>query len=132
MKRFMLDTNVYSAFKKNAPDAVQKIQEADEILICTTVLGELLAGFKCGGNESNNVNELEEFLDSPRVRFVPSDAETAPFYANIFKHLRVKGKPIPTNDMWIAASAMQYGCAVCTRDLHFEHVDGLLTVILEP
>jgi tRNA(fMet)-specific endonuclease VapC len=86
--------------------------------------------FKCGSNESKNTAEIEEFLDSPRVSFVPSDADTAPFYADIYKRLRHKGKPIPTNDMWIAASAMQHGCAVCSRDRYFEHVDGLLTVIL--
>jgi predicted nucleic acid-binding protein len=130
LKRVFIDTNVYSAFKRGDPAAVARIQEAEQIAVCAPVLGELLAGFKCGSKEAANVAELEQFLDSPRVSFVPSDATTAEFYSEVCRNLKRKGKPIPTNDVWIAASAMQHGLGVCSRDRHFEDVDGLLTVIV--
>ena len=129
MKRFVIDTNVYSAFKTNHPATVDRLREAHEIVMCPTVHGELLAGFKCGSREERNTTELEEFLDRPRVRYVTADAATAEFYAEIFKRLRAKGSPIPTNDMWIAASAMQHGLAVCTRDQHFRNIENLLTIV---
>ena len=128
MKRFVIDTNIYSAFKTNHPATVERFREAERIVVCPTVHGELLAGFKCGCREEKNTAELDEFLDRPRVGYVTTDASTAEYYAEIFKRLRAKGTPIPTNDMWIAAAAMQHGLAVCTRDEHFRNIDGLLTI----
>lgn len=128
MKRFVIDTNIYSAFKTNDPAVVARFREAEEIVVCSTVHGELLAGFKCGSREQKNATDLEEFLDRPRVSYVTTDAATAEFYAEIFKQLRAKGSPIPTNDMWIAASAMQHGLAVCTRDEHFSCIENLIIV----
>ena len=129
MKRFVIDTNIYSAFKTGHPATVERLREADEIIMCSTVHGELLAGFKCGSREERNTTELEEFLDRPRVRYVTTDASTAEFYAEIFKRLRAKGSPIPTNDIWIAASAMQHGLAVCSRDEHFRNIENLITIV---
>jgi predicted nucleic acid-binding protein len=130
MKRFVIDTNVYSAFKANHSATVECFREADEIVVCPTVHGELLAGFKCGSREGKNTAELEAFLDRPRVSYVATDASTAEFYAEIFKRLRAKGTPIPTNDMWIAASAMQHGLAICTRDEHFRNIENLIAIVL--
>ncbi|HAS83269.1 MAG TPA: VapC toxin family PIN domain ribonuclease [Verrucomicrobia bacterium] len=128
MKRFVIDTNIYSAFKSNHPAVVARFREAEEIVVCSIVHGELLAGFKCGNREQNNTSELEAFLDRPRVSYVTTDASTAEFYAEIFKRLRAKGSPIPTNDIWIAASAMQHGLAVYTRDNHFDCISGLIVI----
>ena len=128
MKRFAIDTNIYSAFKTNDPAVVARFREAEEIVVCSTVHGELLAGFKCGSREQKNAADLEEFLDRPRVGYVTSDAATAEFYAEVFKQLRANGSPIPTNDMWIAASAMQHGLAVCTRDEHFCCIKNLIII----
>jgi tRNA(fMet)-specific endonuclease VapC len=126
MKKVMVDTNVYSAFKAGEPDAVKWFSLPDSILVCTAVLGELLAGFKCGSKERINSEELAIFLDTPRVSVAVADEETAEFYAEIFKALKAKGRPIPTNDMWIAASALQHGAAVCSYDSHFSQIDGLI------
>jgi tRNA(fMet)-specific endonuclease VapC len=126
MKRILLDTNVYTAFKQADPRAVALIQEADVIGINSVVAGELLAGFICGTKNRENRNHLDQFLDSPRVLMFAVDDDTAEFYASAWKKLRDKGKPIPTNDIWIAASAMQHGLALATLDGHFEAIDGLL------
>ena len=130
MNRLLIDTNIYTAFKTNYPPAVERLGEVEQIFICPAVHGELLAGFKCGSREKRNVAELIEFLDRPRVSYLTTDATTAEYYAEVYRALRVKGTPIPTNDMWIAASAMQHGLAVCTRDAHFANIGGLITIVL--
>lgn len=86
----------------------------------------MLSGFKGGNKEKQNIEELEEFLDSPRVTVYSVNENTADFYANILDSLRKIGKPIPTNDIWIAAIALQYGFKLYSRDNHFLYVPGLL------
>jgi tRNA(fMet)-specific endonuclease VapC len=127
MKKILLDTNAYVAFKNGKEDAVNLIQLAENIGITVIVLGELLAGFVIGGKEAQNRQELNDFLDSPRVSLLLIDDETTEFYARIFRQLRIDGMPIPTNDLWIAATALQHGYAVFTYDKHFGAVNNLIT-----
>jgi predicted nucleic acid-binding protein len=68
---------------------------------------------------------LAAFLDAPRVEILPVTEETAEYYAIVYKDLRAKGRPIPTNDLWIAAAAMEHGLALVSRDRHFGEVEGL-------
>jgi predicted nucleic acid-binding protein len=126
MKRIILDTNIYAAFKKNEVSAVSLLRRADFVGVNTVILGELLAGFRCGSREDLNRQELDEFLDSPRVNILPIDDETAEFYAQVFQELKQKGRPIPSNDLWLAASALQHGLALATFDDHFSNISGLL------
>lgn len=126
MKRILLDTSAYVAFKRGDPEAVAVLRRAPGIGLCAIVIGELLAGFACGRQVTRNRRELAEFLASPRVEILPTDAETAEHYASAFALLRRQGRPIPTNDLWIAATALQYGYAVLTRDAHFSAVENLL------
>jgi len=134
MKKIILDTNFYVAFKRGDKKAVETIQRAELLAVNAVVVGELLAGFRCGNRQRQNRDELEAFLDSPRVEFLPVEEETAEFYAQIFAELKLRGRPIPTNDLWVAASAMQHGLALATYDDHFSSVSGLLLVekILNP
>lgn len=126
MKKILVDTNVYVAFKRNEARAVELLRRVEYIGVSAIILGELLAGFRCGGKEKENRGELEQFLDSSRVEVLTVDEATAEFYASIFRALREKGRPIPTNDLWLAASAMQHGLALATLDEHFSQIDGLL------
>jgi predicted nucleic acid-binding protein len=126
MKRILMDTNAYAAFKKNDPVAVNVVRTVEYIGVNTVVLGELLSGFKGGNKEARNKKELEEFLDSPRVNVISVDEETAEFYARIFWDLKKKGKPVPSNDLWVASSAMRHGLALFTYDEHFDNIDGLI------
>jgi len=126
MKRIIIDTNFYVAFKKREDAAVAKLKKADYIAVNTVILGELLAGFRCGTREERNREELDLFLDSPRVDLLSVDDETAEFYAQVFAELKQKGRPIPTNDLWLAASAMQHGLVLATYDDHFIGIGGLL------
>ena len=126
LREILLDTNSYSAFKRNVPGAVEVIQHAPSIGINGIVLGELLAGFAGGSRDSENRNELNIFLASNRVRILTLDGASAEYYASIVQDLRQRGRPIPTNDIWIAATALQHGLAVFTYDAHFQNVNGLI------
>lgn len=126
MKRILLDTNAYVAFKRGDPAALEVVRMADRIGVSAVVLGELLAGFVGGSQEERNRLELAELLRSPRVDFMPVGRETGDYYAVSFQSLRRRGKPIPTNDLWIAATALERGYAVFTYDEHFRHVEGLV------
>lgn len=125
MRSIVLDTNAYVAFKRGEHGIVAVIQRCPDLLICATVLGELLAGFAVGTREAKNRQELSLFMQSPRVREVACGSITADNYALIYAALRRKGKPIPTNDLWIAASALEYGAGLLTLDTHFAEIDGL-------
>lgn len=125
MKKLLIDTNIYVAFKRNDPLTVSLLRESDSIAMNVTVLGELLAGFKGGTKEAENRRELDLFLDTPRVELLTLDETTADFFALIFNNLKLLGKPIPVNDIWIAASAMQHGRTLATLDAHFSHIAGL-------
>ncbi len=127
MRRILIDTNAYAAFKRGEARALDIVRHAPEIALNATVMGELLAGFANGGHPAKNRRELAEFLGSPRVRQLVVDAETAEHYALLFASLRRKGCPVPTNDLWIAASAMQYGYAVFSFDKHFAEMENLIT-----
>ena len=127
MKKILLDTNAYAAFKNGNKDAVEIIRRVEQIAISTVVMGELLAGFIIGSKEERNRKELSDFLCSPRVIFLMADNETSEYYARLFHQLRLKGQPIPTNDLWIAATALQHGYTVFTYDKHFSNIDNLIT-----
>ncbi len=91
----------------------------DEVYLPAVVIGELLAGFKKGNTEQRNREILDQFLAVPHVGTLPLDEETAERYAVILDFLRRQGTPIPTNDLWIAACAMQHGLVMITADRHF-------------
>lgn len=126
MKNIQIDTNLYVAFKRKQQSAVELLRQVEYIGMSTVVLGELLAGFRCGSREAENRQELDHFLDSPRVEILNLDEETADFYAEVFRALKEKGRPIPSNDLWIAAASLRHGLALATLDDHFRHIDGLL------
>jgi predicted nucleic acid-binding protein len=98
------------------------------LLISSTVLGELLAGFACGDREARNREELRRFLAVDAVQVIPMGLETADAYGLIYRSLRQQGTPIPSNDLWIAASCLEHGALLFSLDAHFERVPGLRLV----
>ena len=128
MKNVLIDTNIYTHALKGDPETVNVLRRTKQIAIRSISIGELLSGFKAGTREKKNREELAEFLDTPCVRLHGIDEDTAEFYATILAGLRKKGKPIPTNDIWIASVAFQHGFPLFTKDRHFEHIPGLILI----
>ncbi len=132
MSRLALDTSAYSAFKRGHNGVVSHLRRAEEILLSSVVLGELLGGFEAGKHPRRNREELGLFRESPRVRVVSIGTATAERYAVIYSALRARGQPIPTNDLWIAASAMEHGTELVTMDRDFTQVPQILVALYEP
>lgn len=120
-----LDTNAYSDFLRGDSSRVEIVRRADRIFLPLVVLAELRAGFAAGNREAENLETLRRFRASPRVSVLQPDEATTEHYARVFLQLRQQGSAIPTNDLWIAALAMQHGVALCSSDAHFRHVAGL-------
>lgn len=119
MKKIALDTNVYSALMIGEEEVLKLLESADEVLISPICIGELLAGFKLGSKERFNQNILTRFLAQSTVRITPITEETSEFFATIFTTLKQNGTPIPLNDIWIAACALENGAIIATYDKHF-------------
>lgn len=126
MRPVLLDTNAYASFKRADSAIIEVIQQAELIGITPIVIGELYAGFDGGNKAKQNKIELKRFMESPRVKVYSLTPDTSNFFSQIFCSLKKKGRPIPTNDIWIAAQALEHGCVVCTYDKHFEAIDGLI------
>lgn len=124
--KIMLDTSAYSAYLRGNAEVKFALQEADEIYLNPVVLGELYAGFAHGGKEKKNREILRDFLASPRVQVAVIDVETAERYTAIITYLWSKGTPIPTSDLWIASTAMQYGLKLITTDGHYRNLPQVI------
>ena len=129
--KILLDTSAYIELMDGHKEVSELVRRADEILLSPIVLGELMQGFRMGRYFDMNYHSLRVFLDGEPVSVVAVGETTADRYSRIAMALRAKGRPIPTNDMWIAAHAMETGADLVSADKHFEHVDGIVLVPIE-
>lgn len=127
MKKVLLDTNAYTNFFKNFPKLEAFVENADMVYMSPIVYGELMEGFRQGNRESRNRQHLDSFLSETNVHMLDVTRETAEIYAQIRIDLRKRGSPIPVNDVWIAAQAMEMGAVLVTYDKHFGEIPGLRT-----
>ena len=123
--RILLDSNAYSNLKRGHPRVAEIVRASEQVVLPFVVIGELLYGFRHGTRLERNLDELRAFLDNPRVATPSMNLTTADRYARIATALRAKGRPIPSNDIWIAAHAMETGTDLISSDQHFDFVDGL-------
>ena len=130
MSRYCLDTSAYSHFQRGDARVVGLIDRADWIGMPAIVLGELRAGFRMGGQLDRNEQEVQAFLANPAVELLIVDEEVSTHYADIVADLRQRGKPLPTNDIWIAATAARAGAMVLSYDEHFEAISRVGSVLL--
>ena len=128
--KVLLDTNAYSALKRGVDAVIRQVTRAETVFLSTVVAGELLSGFRQGMRLRKNLDEFDAFLDNAHVTVVPVSLDTADRFGRIAAALRAKGRPIPTNDIWIAAHAMETGADVLSFDAHFGEVDGLAWIDL--
>ena len=124
--RFLLDTNTVIALMEGDGGLLASLDRADEGLVPAVVLGELFFGAAKSGRPTENAARVERFASETAI--VTSDLEVAREYGLLKQRLKSKGRPIPENDIWIAAAAKRYGMILVTRDRHFEQVEELRTV----
>ena len=126
-----LDTNAFSARQRSEPLAIKLIAAVDQIWLPAVVLGELRGGFLNASKAAANELHLQDFLALPYLSVASVTEATSRHYAKISHQLRKDGKAIPSNDIWIAATAMGLDCPIFTYDKHFKHVKGLTVVSSE-
>jgi tRNA(fMet)-specific endonuclease VapC len=123
--RVLLDTNAYSALRRGHEVVSEHARRAEKVYMSTVVAGELLFGFRNGTRYEENVRALHAFLEDPNVLLLPVTWNTADHFGRISTALRKRGKPIPTNDIWIAAHAIEMDADLISSDPHFDAIDGL-------
>ena len=122
----ILDTNSLSAFADGLPTAVSAVHATDSVETSVISLGE----FRFGIAQSRHRVDYERWLreNLPFYGILDIDRETAAAYAEIRLELKQAGRPIPVNDLWIAALCRQYSLPILSRDRHFDAVKGLRRV----
>ena len=125
----VLDTNVLIRLFEGKFETSKVFSCYDEVVLPTTVIGEYRAGIFPTRKGETSQRKLEFFLQKPSVKIVPVVERTAEMYAKVYQALRKEGRPIPQNDMWIAASALEHCADIATFDEHFKLVP-MLTVLL--
>ena len=126
--KYVIDTNAYSAFNRGRHDLERFINPKNEIFVPLIVIAELRAGFKAGSRERFNESLLSDLLDAPNVTVLKPSEETTKIYARIYGLLRKIGKPLGTNDIWIAALCLEHKLPLLTLDAGLGHVKNLVCV----
>ena len=129
MKRLAIDTNALIDLLEKDNRPPESFFEYGELIVPATVLGEYRAGLYNTKRGQSMLWKLQCFLAKSSVKTVSIGERTAELYAKVFQSLREMGRPIPQNDIWIAASALEHGADLATTDGHFRLVP-LLTVIV--
>lgn len=120
---YLLDTNIVIAFFANESLIVQAVNQVEQVSVPSIVLGELYFGALRSGRVVTNLARIEALTQHTAI--VPCDDDTAKHYGRIKHELQLRGRPLPENDIWIAAVALQHGLTLVSRDRHFEEITGL-------
>ena len=121
--RYLLDTNIVSAWLKDDITIAEKIERALQVFIPIIVIGEMYYGAQYSARVEHNIRNISKVLAYYSVLLI--DETCCNYYGSLKASLRKKGKPIPENDIWIAAIALQYNLTLATRDGHFNEVENL-------
>jgi tRNA(fMet)-specific endonuclease VapC len=123
---YLLDTNVAIAFLAGDPAVREHVSSAEGVLLPAVALGELYYGAHKSSRAAENVARIEVFAGT--IAVIGIDAAVAKQYGALKAALRALGRPIPENDLWVAATALQHGLVLATRDRHFQGLPGLQCV----
>jgi len=126
MKKLSLDTNAYSALITGNEIVLNALGEANEVYLSIFVIGELYYGFSNGTKEKKNKEILNNFLKKTTVKIIHTTMETAEIYGRLKTNLKIKGAPVPVNDLWIASHAIETGSFLLTFDVHFKTIPEVL------
>jgi predicted nucleic acid-binding protein len=119
----ILDTNALSAAAEREPSALAVVANAQRLALPVIVLGEFRLGIAASRYKATYEAWLNDWVGA--VEVLDIDNETTHSYAAIGLELKSKGKPIPLNDLWIAALCRQHSLPLLSRDRHFDSVSGL-------
>lgn len=125
--KYLLDTNIIIGLFNRELSISDGVAQANEVFIPSIVFGELHYGARKSGRSQKNIERLEAF--AAKNTMLDCNADTARQYGEVKNRLRARGRPLPENDIWIAALALQYDLTLVTRDAHFQQVDGLRTAL---
>ena len=129
--KLVLDTNIYCDYAEGLPHVVDFLAtRGDDIYLPSIVLGELAYGFMKGSRQQFNERKLQEIIKKLKIEIINVNRNVSRKYAIIYLSLVKKGAKIPINDVWIAASCMEVGGTLLTRDHHFQRVEQIETVVL--
>lgn len=123
--KLLLDTNRLSDALAQDEAVLEVLETAEAIYVPVISLGEIRAGFLRVRRAAANEARLTWFLAQDGVAPLPIDPSVSHRYALVYAELRRRGRPIPTNDLWIAATAIEHGLVLYTRDAHFTGVPGV-------
>lgn len=123
--RVAVDTNRLTDLLRGDAQLAKRLGTCDEVWVPLMVLGEIKAGFQGGTQRHRNEALLQRFLAKVTVSVLLPSRETAEHYARIFVQLKRAGTPVPDNDLWIAALALEHDLTLITRDRHFERIAQL-------
>ena len=121
--KVFLDSNIIIDIFHSKIELIDFLADADKIYVPVIVLGELLFGAENAVNPNRHFKQVENFLKD--LEIVNIDSETAALYSKVKYQLRKLGRPIPDNDIWIAALTMQYNATLLTNDAHFNNIESL-------
>jgi tRNA(fMet)-specific endonuclease VapC len=124
--RVAVDTNRLTDLFRGDAALAELLGGCDEIWISLVTLAELKAGFYGGSQRQRNEELLQRFLSRPTAGVLLPGRETAEHYARLFVQLKRAGTPVPDNDLWIAAQALEHDLILITRDRHFRHIPQLV------
>lgn len=123
--RVALDTNRLTDLFQGDAELAERLAASDEVWLPLVVLAEIKAGFYGGSQRHRNEGLLQNLLAKPTVDILLPGRETAEHYARLFVQLKRAGTPVPDNDLWIAALALEHDLVLITRDRHFESIPQL-------
>ena len=119
----LLDTNIIIGILAKDEAILSRLAETEAVFLPSIALGELYFGAFKSAHPNDNAERIDRLADSTAILYC--DGTTALHYGRIKTSLRAKGRPIPENDIWIAAIAQQHGLTVVSRDLHFREIENL-------
>lgn len=122
--KYLIDTNIVIALFAAEVPVIQQLRQADEVFIPSVAIGELYYGAHKSSHTAENLARIADFVMHNVI--LSCDVETARYYGELKNDLRQKGRPIPENDLWIAATAIQHSLTLVSRDAHFGEIAGLM------
>ena len=122
----LIDTSALSGFFRGHLAVTRAVQSSPYLFLNSVIYGETHSGYQAGSARQRNEQALADFVQSARVGILSISPETSLRYAQLWLHLRKAGRPIPDNDLWIAATAWEHGLTLLTLDRHFLNLPQIL------